>query len=249
MGIPISDMSKIREWIVDIGNGFDTLTANEVIKQKQRQAMLDFLDYIRAIIKDEDEISNKTVLYSLIQAKKEGQLNEDELLSMVGFVFLSGHETTISLIGNGLWLLLSHPEQWELLIKEPDMISQAIEEILRFESPLQRSSFRIVTETVNINGNVMQPGDQISVVIAAANRDENIFVNPNRFDIRRDVNPHIAFGLGVHNCVGKQLARIEARIAFERIIARLPHMKLQSTIPIWRRNTFFRSLDELWVTL
>ena len=249
MGIPVSDMPKIREWTLAISNGFDTLTANEEIIQKLQQALRLFLNYLRTLIKNEEQIENQTVLSSLMQAKKEGHLNEDELLGMVGFLLISGHETTISLIGNGLWLLLSHPEQWQLLVKDPDMIPPAIEEILRFESPLQRSNFRIVTETIDINGNIMKPGEQLSVVIASANRDENIFVNPNSFDIQRDTNPHIAFGIGIHNCIGKQLARVEARIAFEKIIARFPNMKLQSTVPKWRRSTFFRGLESLYVTL
>lgn len=249
MGIPVTDMPKIREWTLAIGNGFDTLTANEDIIQKLQQALLLFLNYLRALIKNEEQIEQQTVLYSLIQAQKEGHLNEDELLGMVGFLLLSGHETTISLIGNGLWLLLSHPEQWQLLVNEPDMIPRAIEEVLRFESPLQRSNFRIVTETIDINGNIMKPGEQLSVVIASANRDENIFEDPNSFDIQREVNPHIAFGIGVHNCIGKQLARVEARIAFEKIIAHFPNMKLQSTVPKWRRSTFFRGLESLYVTL
>lgn len=249
MGIPLSDMPKIREWALAIGNSFDTLTANEEIIQKQQKALLLFLDYLRALIKNEEQIENNTILYSLIEAKKEGHLDEDELLGMVGFILIAGHETTIALIGNGLWLLLSHPEQWELLIREPDMLPRAVEEILRFESPLQRSSFRIVRETININGNIMKAGEQLSVVIASANRDENIFVDPNSFDIQRNINPHIAFGKGVHNCIGKQLARDEARIAFEKIIARFPNMKLQSTVPKWRRSTFFRGLESLYVTL
>jgi cytochrome P450 family 142 subfamily A polypeptide 1 len=95
----------------------------------------------------------------------------------------------------------------------------------------------------------MKPGEQLSVVIASANRDENIFEDPNSFDIQREVNPHIAFGVGVHNCIGKQLARVEARIAFEKIIAHFPHMKLQSNAPQWRRSTFFRGLESLHATL
>lgn len=249
IGIPGSEMPKIRKWALDIGNGFDTLTVNQEMIQKQQHALLLFLDYLRVLSKDEERIENNTVLSSLVQAKKEGHLSEDELLGMLGFLLISGHETTIALIGNGLWLLLSHPEQWELLIKKPGLIPQAVEEILRFESPLQRSSFRIVRETVDINGNVMKPGEQLSVVISSANRDEKMFNNPNSFDIQRDGNPHIAFGLGMHNCIGKQLARVEARIAFEKIMARFPNMKLKSNIPQWRRSTFFRGLDSLYVTL
>ncbi|MDM5271402.1 cytochrome P450 [Sulfurovum sp. zt1-1] len=249
LGIPLSDMPRIRKWTIAIGNGFDTFTVNEEIIQKQQQALLLLLDYLRVLIKNEEETENQTVLYSLIQAQKEGHLNNDELLGMVSFLLIAGHETTIALIGNGLWLLLSHPEQWQLLVENPGMIPQAIEEVLRFESPAQRSSFRIATKTIDINGNIVKPGEQLTVAIASANRDETIFTDPHSFDIQREVNPHIAFGIGVHSCIGQHLARVEARIAFEKIIARFPHMKLKSNIPQWRSSTFFRGLESLCVTL
>ena len=110
---------------------------------------------------------------------------------------------------------------------------------------MQRSSFRIVEKTVEINGTKLEPGQQISVLIAAANRDESIFVNAEKFDIQRNPNPHLAFGLGIHNCIGKQLARVEARIAFEKIIEQFPNMKLKGRIPKWKKNTLSRGLIEL----
>ncbi|KYJ87043.1 cytochrome P450 [Sulfurovum riftiae] len=247
IGIPVTDMPKIREWIILIGDGFDTMLITEDIIKKQQQALLDFLKYLRHLIKDE-QFDKESMLYSLLQAKEEGEINEDELIGMVGFILGAGHESTIGLIGNGLWLLLSHPEQWQLLVKRPDLIPQAIEEALRFESPLQRSNFRIAEKDIDINGFKVKSGEQISVIIAAANHDENIFDDAESFNILRNPNPHIAFGVGIHNCLGKQLARIEVRIAFEKLIARFPNMKLQSTVPKWRRNTFFRALNELVVT-
>jgi pimeloyl-[acyl-carrier protein] synthase len=249
MGIPPTDMPKVRAWIIDIGNGFDTMLFNEEIFKKQHQALLEFLDYLRMLVKNEENFDDTCMIKSLIQDHKEGNISEDEMIGMIGFVLGAGHETTIGLIGNGLWLLLSHRDQWQILVENPSMIPQAIEEVLRFESPLQRSNFRITEEDVNINGFEVKAGEQISVIVSSANRDETIFENADRFDIRRDPNPHIAFGIGVHNCLGKHLARVEVKIAFEKIIARFPHIKLHSDIPKWRKNTFFRALDELWVTL
>ncbi len=245
IGIPVADMEKIREWTIDISDGLDTILINEDRLKKREEALFNFVNYLRQLVKKEDEIDSKSLLYSLIQAEKEGHLEKDELLGMVGFFLVSGHETTISLIGNGLWLLLSHPEQWQLLHNDPEMIPSAIEEILRFESPLQRSSFRIVEKAVEINGTKLEPGEQISVLIAAANHDENIFEHAEKFDIQRDPNPHLAFGLGVHNCIGRHLARVEARIAFEKIIEHFPSMHLQNMKPKWKKNTLSRGLIEL----
>lgn len=249
IGIPVEDMSQIREWTIDISDGFDTVLIDQPRFQKREEALKNFIVYLTSLTQKEDQIDNTTLLYSLIHAQKEGSLGHDELLGMVGFLLVSGHETTISLIGNGLWLLLSHRDQWDLLCNDPALISSAIEEILRYESPLQRSSFRMVEKPVEINGVTLNPGEQISILIAAANRDEKVFENPDQFDIERDPNPHLAFGLGVHNCIGRHLARVEARIAFEKIIESFPKMKLEGRKPKWKRNTLLRGLIDLPVTL
>lgn len=249
VGIPVSDMPKVRKWIIDIGNGFDTMLVNEEIAKKQHSALLAFLEYLRELIKNEEQFDEKSMINSLLHDQREGSISEDELIGMIGFILGAGHETTIGLIGNGLWLLLSHPDQWQILVDDPSMIPQAIEEALRFESPLQRSNFRITEENVNINGFEVKAGEQISVIVSSANRDETVFENADSFDIQRNPNPHIAFGVGLHNCLGKHLARVEVKIAFEKLIARFPRIKLESNIPQWRYNTFFRALDELRVTL
>jgi len=166
---------------------------------------------------------------------------------MTAFLLFAGHETTINLIGNGLWLLLSHPEQLQLLLEDSSLLPQAVEEILRYESPEQRTSFRIVLEPLEINGITMNPGDQIGVMIGSANHDEKEFENPELFDIQRKPNRHLAFGMGIHNCLGKTLARVEAQIAFAKLLEYLPALKLQETIPSWRKNSFFRGLKELKV--
>jgi cytochrome P450 len=249
IGIPVEDMVQIREWTIDISDGFDTVLIDKNRFEKRETALKNFIDYLTLLTQKEDQIDNTTLLYSLIEAKKEGSLSHDELLGMVGFLLVSGHETTISLIGNGLWLLLSHHDQWDLLCNEPTLVPSAIEEILRYESPLQRSSFRMVEKPVEINGVVLNPGEQISILIAAANRDEKVFSNPDQFDIQRDPNPHLAFGLGVHNCIGRHLARVEARIAFEKMTESFPEMKLEIRRPTWKQNTLSRGLIELPVTL
>ena len=190
-----------------------------------------------------------SMLSHLIDAHKQGAITLKELSGMVSFLLLAGHETTINLISSGLWLLLKHPEQSQLLRSRGDLLPSAVEEILRFESPAQRSTFRIATDPVEIGGFLVEPGQQISVIIGAANRDEAEFHNPGVFDIRRTPNRHLAFGQGVHSCLGKGLARAEARIAIGKIIEHLPSLRLVESTPLWRKNSFFRGLASLPVSL
>ena len=245
IGVPAEDMPQVRTWSLALGDGFDSvLTTREVI-ERQKHALLAFLDYAREMIETKRRHPDNSLLGYITAAEKEGEITHDELIAMTGFLLFSGHETTINLIGNGLWLLLSNPDQWRLLQREPKHMSSAIEEILRYESPEQRTSFRITVEPLEINGARMEPGQQVGIIIGAANRDDEEFANPDIFDIRRNPQRHLAFGLGIHNCLGKTLARTEARIAFSKIIEHLPTLRLVESRPSWRKNSFFRGLESL----
>ncbi|MBD3790506.1 MAG: cytochrome P450 [Campylobacterales bacterium] len=247
MGVPKEDMPQIRQWGLAIGKAFDSLLITEDILQKQKTALGELLGYVQRIVKDQKEISDEKLLGLLINAHKNGEITYEELISMVAFLLFAGHETTINLIGNGLWLLLSHPKQWQLLRDDMSLLPQAVEEVLRYESPEQRTSFRMVLEPIEINGTKMNPGDQVGVIIGSANHDEKEFQNAEVFDIQRKPNRHLAFGIGIHNCLGKTLARVEAQIAFQKILEHLPDLELQETMPGWRKNSFFRGLKELKV--
>lgn len=248
MGIPNAHMEKVREWSLLLGNGFDSVISNQDIQIKAASAMQEFLEFIDQLTRV-DDFDDNSLLAQLLFAHEQGQLNKEELTAMIGFLLFAGHETTISLLGNGLWLLLSHPEQWQALKNEPTLLPGTVEEILRYESPEQRTSFRITKETVDINGTRLHPGQQLGVVIGAANRDENFIPQADVFDIRRKNNRHVAFGIGAHNCLGKTLARVEARIAFGMLVKQIPEISLVSVQADWRENSFFRSLKSLPVVL
>lgn len=245
IGVPAEDMPQVRTWSLALGEGFDSVLTTREVLERQKQALLAFLDYAREMIETKRRRPDNSLLGYITAAETEGKITHDELIAMTGFLLFSGHETTINLIGNGLWLLLSNPDQWQLLQREPKHLSSAIEEILRYESPEQRTSFRITLEPLEINGTRMEPGQQIGVIIGAANRDDEAFANPDVFDIQRNPQRHLAFGLGMHNCLGKTLARTEARIAFSKIMEHMPALRLVESRPSWRKNSFFRGLESL----
>lgn len=247
IGVPQKDMPQVRRWSLVLGEGFDSARMSADTRARQPDALMGFLEYLRRLIRDRRQIPDRSLLSFLIDAEQDGHLSEDELLAMVGLLLFAGHETTVNLIGNGLWLLLGHPQQWQLLRQEPGLIPSAVEEILRYESPAQRTSFRMVVEPMDIGGTRMEPRQQVGVIIGAANRDEVEFENPEIFDVRRSPNRHLAFGSGIHNCLGKTLARLEARVAIAAVLEELPNLRLIDPVPIWRENSFFRGLSSLRV--
>lgn len=249
IGVPASDMPRIRAWSLELAEGFDSVLASDAVLQGQQSALLAFLAYVEQLVARKSNARTDDLLGFLLNAEDEGKIRHDELIGMVGFLLFAGHETTINLIGSGLWLLLSHPEQWALLQRQPALMPSAVEEILRFESPEQRSSFRIAEEPLELAGMRMEPGQQLGIIIGAANRDETEFANPDCFDIQRTPNRHLAFGLGIHSCLGNTLARLEARVALSRMQALCPSLRLLNEPPQWRRNSFFRGLEVLPATL
>lgn len=250
VGIPIEDMAKVRAWSLGVSPAFDSIqSSNEAVAAARQTCFREFTSYLEMLISVRADTPDDSLLSHLIDAHKQGAITLKELSGMLSFLLFAGHETTINLISSGLWLLLSHPEQWQLLRSRGDLLPGAVEEILRFESPAQRSTFRIATEPVEIGGFLVEPGQQISVIIGAANRDEAEFRNPGVFDIQRNPNRHLAFGMGVHSCLGKGLARAEARIALGKIIEHLPSLRLVEPTPLWRKNSFFRGLASLPVSL
>jgi hypothetical protein len=148
-------------------------------------------------------------------------------------------------LGNELLTLLRHPDQLALLKRRPEDITSAVEEMLRFESPVQRATFRVTTDAIEIGGKTLEKGQQVSAVIGAANRDPAQFPDSDRFDVTRHPNRHLAFGLGIHFCLGAPLARAEARIGFTRLLEKLPTLRLVNEVPDWGPNTFFRGLRSL----
>ena len=249
IGLPPADLPMIRAWSVMLGDGFDSLTATDEVLARHRNALAAYLAYIELLLARPKGIPDDCLLSYLIDCQAKGELNREELIGMVSFLLFAGHETTINLIGNGLWLLLNHPAQLKMLVRDPSLLPGAIEEILRFESPAQRTTFRIAVEPMEVGGVRLEKGQQIGVIIGSANRDAAVFENPDTFDIMRTPNRHLAFGLGLHHCLGAHLSRMEAKLAFQQVLSQFPALRLAGDSVTWRKNSFFRGLEALPVRI
>jgi cytochrome P450 PksS len=207
-----------------------------------------FLRYIRKLISLRRNHPQNDPTSALAQAEEaRDKLNGDELLSMIFLLLIAGHETTVNLIANSALALLRHPDQMEKLRCDPSLIEPAVEELLRFEGPVETATERYALEDVLISGSTIPRGALVYVVLASANRDERQFENPDRLDITRQNNRHLAFGQGIHYCLGAPLARLETQIAINALLRRSPHLQLE--VPVtevrWKKGLVLRGLESL----
>jgi cytochrome P450 len=176
----------------------------------------------------------------------DGALREHELLAMATLLLFSAQETTVDLIGNGVLALLRHPLQRRALAQDPSLMPAALEEMLRFDAPVQAAVTRTASCDLELGGKTIRAGDNVSVMLGSANHDPQVFQDPQHFDIARHHGRNsVVFGLGVHACLGAHLARLEARIAITRLLRRVPGLELASAPPRWRTNVAFRGLEVL----
>lgn len=195
-----------------------------------------------------EEAEQPDLISGLIRARDgEGSLSAREVLGMMLQLFAAGYETTRNLIGNGMLALFRHPDQLKLLRQRPEVVSAAIEELLRYESPVPRASYRVAKEDVEIGGVRVPAGGLVSVLIGSANRDAHRFPDPDRLDITRRDNQHLAFAHGIHYCLGAPLARVEGEVAIGRLLRRFPNVRLAAEASIrWRGSSIFlRGLEAL----
>src|SRR6266436_5848429 len=229
LGVPVKDHERFKHWGLDIARGLDAIMLppdSEVGKRSMigRKALA---EYFRELIAERRAAPRGDMLSALIAAEEAGdKLDEDELLATCILLLIAGHETTVNLIGNGTLALLRHPEQMEKLRRDPSLVESAVEELLRFEGPVETATERYALEDVQISGATIPRGGLVYVVLASANRDERQFDNPDTLDITRQNNRHLAFGQGIHSCLGAALARIEAQIAINALLRRSPFLQL-----------------------
>ena len=247
LGIPPEDQELYRKDLDDMApcNSGAGPRLNDSIPVA-REALGDLIELFDRLIEERRREPRDDLISALTATEAAGdRLNREELYALSAFLYVAGHETTMSLLSSGMWLLLTHPEQWELLKSDPDRhVESTVEEFLRYESPVARA-VRVASEDFEWNGSTVRKGQTVVMLVGAANRDPLAFDDPNRLDITRDPNKHVGFGQGIHFCLGAALARMEAQIAFKAIAERLPDLSLATTEVSWRPTLGTRSIESL----
>jgi len=245
LGCPRDDAQQLVAWSNDIAILIGLKEISLEILQQIERSYLAITAYFKEHIQRLKKHPEYHVLSSLIAAAEdEEHLTLEELYAQCVVLLVGGHETTRNLLGNGLYLLFQHPDQFEKLKRDPGLIPSAVEEILRFESPVQFVG-RAAIESFEIHDQRIEKDDLIMLMIAAANRDPEIFPNPEVFDIERKPNKHLSFGLGIHYCLGAGLARMQAQIALEQLLSLAPDMTLLTERIEWAPSPVFRGLNAL----
>ncbi len=243
LGVPTEDRHKFHKWskaVVSLSSPNPTVRVIPSVWM--------FIRYLRRFFKVRRRDPRDDLASALIQAEEAGdKLSEDELLAMVFLLLIAGHETTVNLIGSGVLALLEHPPQIDRLRAEPALMKAAVEELLRYTSPVFMTTERYARENVTLHGVTIPRGEMTLGVIGSANRDETVFENPDALDIAREPNRHLSFGQGIHFCLGAPLARMEAQIAVGTLLRRMPNLRLK--VPPerlrWRPSMILRGLDAL----
>ncbi len=226
IGVPAEDRDKFKKWSDDILTLVFGAEGQADRRELAQQGLIELTDYLRALIAEIRKAPGHDIISSLIQAHEvEPPLTDDEIVATCALLVFGGHETTTNLIANGTRQLLLHPDQWELLRRKPELIGSAVEELLRFDGP-SRLEARLLVEDVELRGKTLRAGDNVFLVQSAANRDPEVFTDPDTLDITRQKNTHVGFGFGVHHCLGNFLARLEATVAIAAVIEAMPDLAL-----------------------
>jgi cytochrome P450 len=247
LGVPVADHERFRGWSLDIARGLDSiwLPPDSEIPRRSAASRHAISDYFRGLIAQRRASPRSDLLSALIAAEAAGdKLSEEELVATCILLLIAGHETTVNLIGNGMLALLRHPAELRRLRESPGLITSAVEELLRYDGPVQRTA-RVASADATIGGRTIAKGDMVMPFIAAADRDPAQFPEPDRLDLSRSDNRHIAFGWGIHFCLGAPLARIEGQIAIDALVRRLPGLELATHEPEYRQSLTLRGLKTL----
>ncbi len=249
LGVPQEDRHKFHRWssrFLEVGAGDPTVFFRQIPNALRMTRFFEKLIALRRANPGDDLVT------ALITAEDAGdRLSQDELIAMIFLLLLAGHETTVNLIGTGVLALLQHPAQLQQLRENPDLIDDAVEELLRYGNPVEHGSTRHALKDVHIGGQVIPKGSTVLLLLSSANRDEQIFENPEQLDITRSPNRHLGFGFGIHYCLGAPLARLEGRIAIQKLFQRFPNLRL--AVPaeqlVWRSTMAVRGLRSLPVAV
>jgi cytochrome P450 len=248
LGLPTSDWRQLTAWSADFAEALGNLQHNPDNSPHVLRSLEEMCAYFRSAVQEHRGHSHNDLICALLRAERDGDaLSEEEVVANSIMLMTGGQETTTNLIGNGLLALLQHPDQWERLQTNPWLVPAAIEELLRYESPIQYTS-RLAPNDTQLGDKAIRKGQAVIAVMGAANRDPDRFPDPDRLDIARDDNRHLAFAWGPHFCFGAPLARLEGEIAFTTLLRRMPELALEPALLAWRENLGFRGLVSLPVT-
>lgn len=249
LGLPTADWPRLTEW----SRSFAEVLGNFQLGPDRAAVVLDSLEamtaYFRRVIDDPDSRGRDGLLHAFKTAEVDGdRLTDEEVIANAIITMVGGQETTTNLIGNGTLSLLTNPDQWRRLREDPSLVGSAVEELLRYETPSQYTA-RLAPEDCELGGKAIRRGQVVTAVMGAANRDPVHFPDPDRLDLGRRDDRHLAFGWGGHYCFGAPLARLEGRLAFAALARRMGHMRLVPAPPVWRQNLGLRGLEALHVEL
>ncbi|MCY3672534.1 MAG: cytochrome P450, partial [Alphaproteobacteria bacterium] len=244
LGVPPEERAQFREWSNRRARILEPLIDARTLRIAN-EASESLNGYFRSIIQARRAEPRDDIISALVHVEEEGdRLTEREMLAMLRLLLVAGNETTTNLIGNGMLALLRNPDQLRPLREDPGLIPRAVEELLRYDAPAQ-AFFRRVLADCEVNGFAVRKGDNIILLIGAANRDGQAFDDPDRLDVGRPECPHLSLSRGIHYCLGAQLARLEARIVFETLLERFPEIELLDHRPRFRSGVVLRGLRSL----
>ncbi len=244
IGVPESDLDRFKVWSADLARALEPFLSPEE-EEKVYRADQQFAAYFTGIIEQRRREPRDDLVSRLVEAEDEGdRLTSDETKVMLRLLLAAGNETTTHLIGNGVRALLRHPDQLALLREQPELIPSAVEELLRFDAPVQLDA-RIARRDLELGDVAVKEGTLVTLAIGSANRDPERFREPDRLDITRSDHPNISFGRGIHHCLGAPLARLEGRIALEVLLERFDRLEFGSRPPKYRPTVVLRGLEHL----
>ncbi|HEX7734602.1 MAG TPA: cytochrome P450 [Ktedonobacteraceae bacterium] len=244
LGVPAEDCPRLHAWTRLLADSI----GDPVAFSRAGAALQDFYAYLQELLLHKRQAPAGDLISELLQVEREsGHISERELVTMIFLLLTAGHDTADNLIGSGMFALLTHPQQMALLRSQPQFIKTAVEEFLRYRSPFLLTTMRWAGEDLEIAGQQIRRGDALFISLAAANRDEEIFASAETLDITRQENAHLAFGKGIHYCLGAPLARLEGQIAIGTILRRLPNLRLQCEPEalVWRPGWLVQGLSHL----
>ncbi len=275
LGLPVNDRARFKKWSDDLFAILGTVRPkSHQLLERAAQSLDEMTDYVRVLsrtrrVSPQDDLLTALLTFTendsfdcphphrsgtppageaVVLERSSSDLTGEELVANINILLSTGHETTTHLLGNGLLALLQNPDEMQKLQARPALLASAIEEMLRYDNPVQ-ITYRSAVEEAEIQGRRIRKGDLVNTIIGSANRDPERFTHPDRFNITRDEGRHLGFGLGIHFCIGAPLVRLEAEIVFETLLRRFPGLRLATDTLAWQEHPIFRGLKQLPVYL